>query len=125
MPFGHISPDMSSAKALAASAWAPEATKWWAGEKTVPGLDGYIDRSATLFNIGLVLAGANASPETIVAALGDRDEALGYAKYSERKDADVRYADIAGRAVSVQKAQHRRHTRPSCPNRGPAWQVCG
>jgi hypothetical protein len=45
-----------------------------------------IDRSETLFQLGIKLSKANASYHTIVDALAERDEALGYDKYTDRKD---------------------------------------
>ena len=76
---------------------------WWRGEMVVDGADGAakptaeagtVDRSATLFRIGLELAQANASERVIADALADRDEALGYGKYVDRKD-DLEYWRIA------------------------------
>ena len=93
----------------------PEDMKWWRGGKAVRGTGDGIDRSATLFSLGLILARANATVGTIIAALEDRDQVLGYAKYAERKDAMVRYADIAAKAVAAQHQRGRgeaRHFRP-------------
>jgi hypothetical protein len=82
---------------------APEGLSWWRGETVVDGADGAakpiteagtVDRSTTLFRIGLELAKANASERVIADALADRDEALGYGKYVDRKD-DLEYWRIA------------------------------
>lgn len=53
-----------------------------------------IDRSETLFQLGIKLSKANASYHTIVDALAERDEALGYDKYTDRKD-ELEYHRIA------------------------------
>jgi hypothetical protein len=53
-----------------------------------------IDRSETLFQLGIELSKANASNRTIVDALAERDEALGYDKYTDRKD-ELEYHRIA------------------------------
>ena len=100
--------------------------EWWRGERTVSGPDGEIDRSATLFQIGLALGRANASAATIVEALAERDAALCYEKYSARKDANTRYAEIAQRVIVGQRAGR----RPILPNghrpqRLTNWEVRG
>jgi hypothetical protein len=53
-----------------------------------------IDRSETLFQLGIKLSKANASYHTIVDALAERDEALSYDKYTDRKD-ELEYHRIA------------------------------
>jgi hypothetical protein len=72
----------------------PEAQKVWRGEapKTKP--TGDIDRSSSLVKIGRVLYDAGATRTAIVAALAERDEALGWRKYSGRADRDQRYREI-------------------------------
>ncbi len=47
---------------------------------------GDVDRSNTLFHIGIELNKAGAMPSTIVTALHDRDMALGFNKYSDRRN---------------------------------------
>jgi Bifunctional DNA primase/polymerase, N-terminal len=86
----------------------PARREWWDGERQSRGADGTIDRSRTLFNIGLVLAGAGLmSTELIADALRERDETLGYRKYADRRDAGTRaYQDIAEKALS--RAQEER-----------------
>ena len=75
----------------------------WYGRLAVDGQDGRmraidqiknIDRSETLFQVGVELSKANASYRTIVDALAERDEALGYDKYTDRKD-ELEYHRIA------------------------------
>ena len=75
----------------------------WNGRLVVDGEDGRvreidqagnIDRSETLFQLGIELSKANASNHTIVDALAERDEALGYDKYTDRKD-ELEYHRIA------------------------------
>ena len=75
--------------------------EWWHGERVITGANGETDRSATLFQIGLALARGNAGGQVIANALAERDEALCLNKYSGRKDASVRYTEIARRVISV------------------------
>jgi hypothetical protein len=73
----------------------PEAMKVWRGEKPKLKEGGGVDRSGTLVKIGRALYDAGATRPAIVAALTDRDEALGYRKYTTgRHDADTRYHEI-------------------------------
>ena len=60
--------------------------EWWSGRKARTLEDGRVDRSLTLFTIGHLLAKRGASPEEIVSALRDCDEAFGFYKYSRRRD---------------------------------------
>jgi P4 family phage/plasmid primase-like protien len=72
-----------------------EALKVWRGEKPKLKDGGQLDRSGTLVKIGRVLYDAGATRPAIVAALAERDEALGYRKYTTgRRDADTRYHEI-------------------------------
>jgi hypothetical protein len=70
----------------------------WRGERPVKKLDGSgeIDRSASLWAIARVLWKHNASKRTIVAALAERDAALGWDTYPDRPKEYVR---IAGKIV--------------------------
>lgn len=72
----------------------------WHGEliKLKPG--GSVDRSMSLWNIGCALARAGATRSTIARALQNRDEQLGWSKYTGRRDASTRYLLIADRALS-------------------------
>ena len=72
---------------------------WWGEHPARTGHDGHTDRSATLFQTGLPLARANASHQAIAAALAERDESLCFEKYTGRKDAVTRYAEIAQRVI--------------------------
>jgi hypothetical protein len=75
--------------------------QYWNGEKTVTLEDGQTNRSLTLFIIGLLLARQGATPEEIVSHLRDRDEALGFHKYSQRRDGGRKaYSDIARKVNS-------------------------
>lgn len=56
--------------------------------------EGKIDRSGSLLKIGRVLFDAGANRRVVVEALRERDEALGWEKYSGRDDASARYAEI-------------------------------
>ena len=71
-----------------------EARRTWDGEKPKARDTGEIDRSASLVKIGRVLYDAGATRPAIVAALAERDETLGYRKYTGRADADSRYHEI-------------------------------
>jgi hypothetical protein len=72
----------------------PAALRVWRGErpKTIEG--GRIDRSGSLVKIGRELYDLGATRPAIVAALAERDEALGWRKYTGRSDADSRYHEI-------------------------------
>ena len=52
----------------------------------------------SLVRLGHALARANASEQTIIDALAERDETLGWCKFTDRDDAD-RYAEIAAAAI--------------------------
>jgi putative DNA primase/helicase len=72
----------------------PEALMVWRGEKPKLKDDGRVNRSSTLVKIGRVLYDAHANRAVIVAALRERDAALGYRKYADRADAGERYHEI-------------------------------
>jgi hypothetical protein len=57
--------------------------------------DGDIDRSASLLQMGRVLAGAGLPPERIAAFLAERDAMLGWGKYIDRADGLRQYDRIA------------------------------
>jgi P4 family phage/plasmid primase-like protien len=71
-----------------------EALKVWRGEKPKAKDTGEIDRSSSLVKIGRELYDAGATRPAVVAALAERDEALGWRKYTGRADADSRYHEI-------------------------------
>ena len=71
-----------------------EALKVWRGEKPKAKDTGEIDRSSSLVKIGRELYDAGATRPAVVAALAERDEALGWHKYTGRADADSRYHEI-------------------------------
>jgi hypothetical protein len=68
-----------------------------AGE--VPAED--VDRSRTLFHIALALARAGATERTVAEAVAERDRGLGLDKYAARRDGEIRYAEIAKKAVEA------------------------
>jgi putative DNA primase/helicase len=72
----------------------PEALKVWRGEKPKAKHTGEIDRSGSLVKVGRVLYDAGATRSALVAALAERDEALGWRKYTGRADANIRYHEI-------------------------------
>src|SRR5215211_3705625 len=76
----------------------------WEGRWPAYKDDGTVDNSATLFKIGCVLAAGGASKSTIATALEERDEALGYLKYSERPDKHE-YLRIAAKVVANAEAE--------------------
>jgi hypothetical protein len=57
--------------------------------------DGAVDRSASLVQIARVLYGAGVPVEELPAILAERDETLGWRKYTEREDAGRQYRRIA------------------------------
>jgi putative DNA primase/helicase len=72
----------------------PEALKVWRGEKPKAKHTGEIDRSGSLVKVGRILYDAGATRSALVTALAERDEALGWRKYTGRADADIRYHEI-------------------------------
>jgi P4 family phage/plasmid primase-like protien len=72
----------------------PAALRVWSGEKPKPKDGGGINRSSSLVKIGRELYDAGATRSAIVAALAERDEALGWRKYTGRDDAEQRYHEI-------------------------------
>ncbi len=72
----------------------PEARKVWRGEKPKAKNTGEIDRSGSLLKIGRVVYNAGGKRALIVQALRERDEALGWRKYTGRPDAEQRYHEI-------------------------------
>jgi hypothetical protein len=77
----------------------PEAAKVWRGEKPKAKEDtGEVDKSATLMKIARALFDAGANKRVIVEALDERDQTLGYNKYSGNRDGGRReYERIAGK----------------------------
>lgn len=65
----------------------------WAGA-------GAADRSGGLWAIAGEMAQAGANEETIVEALRERDETLGWAKFTNRKDRETRYRETARRQLA-------------------------
>lgn len=94
-----------------------KAVPWYTGQKVVLKDSGGIDRSATLFALACKLAEGIATQEAIEDILRERDVALGYSKYTGRRDADLRYAELAARAIQRAHAdpRHQRHTRFTNP----------
>lgn len=82
----------------------------WTGELVEPKPDGGVDRDRSLFYIALDLAECGASESAIIAALAERDETLGWRKFTGRSDAEARYGDIAEKAVARAVERERRHT---------------
>jgi Bifunctional DNA primase/polymerase, N-terminal len=79
--------------------------EWWNGEASATHDDGTTDRSRTLFIIGKLLAKQGATPEEIVSSLRDRDESLGFYKYSRRKDGGRKAYSAIAQRVTVQREE--------------------
>jgi P4 family phage/plasmid primase-like protien len=92
-----------------------EALQAWRGERPKVKDTGEIDRSASLVKIGRALFDAGANRPVIVAALRERDEALGWCKYTGRSDSEERYHEIVDKLEESGRAQHLRvrHLKPS------------
>ncbi|MGI8913101.1 MAG: hypothetical protein ACR2JY_04805 [Chloroflexota bacterium] len=74
----------------------------WRGERLVRKESGDVDRSRALYALACLLARAGATTRTITAALAERDGALGWHKYTDRRDGgQLEYRRIAGRAVAA------------------------
>jgi hypothetical protein len=71
-----------------------EALKVWRGEKPKVKDTGEVDRSASLLKIGRVIYDAGATRRTMTEALKERDLALGWECYTNRRDADKQYQAI-------------------------------
>ena len=103
--------------------------KVWRGEKIKRNDVGEVDRSASLLLMGRVLYDAGATRRTIVEALRERDESLGWDKYTHRKDSEDQYHRIVdeleqnGRNANRTFASGRkRHTDSfSSTNQGKAF----
>ena len=94
-----------------------EALRVWRGERSKAKDTGEIDRSASLVKIGRVLFDAGANRTVIVAALRERDEALGWRKYTGRRDSEERYHEIVDKLEESGRTQHLR-VRPLKPSSG-------
>lgn len=70
----------------------------WRGTEPLPPGQGN-DRSKRLARMAYVLRAAGAEHDQIVSALRDRDVVLGWRKYADRRDADLRYRELADAAV--------------------------
>lgn len=79
----------------------------WNGQhpRIKPG--GKIERSGSLWDIGCILARAGASRATMQAALQNRDEMLGWSKYTGRRDATTRYRVLTNNVLSGQSPRIR------------------
>jgi hypothetical protein len=76
--------------------------EWWDGTVSAKHDDGSVDRSLTLWYIGLLLARQGAIFGEIVVSLRDRDFALGLQKFSDRRDGgDTEYFRIAQKVLAI------------------------
>lgn len=78
----------------------PDGLARWNGALTEVDDAGQLDRSRSLWRIGLAVAAAGASEEGVRWAIEDRDIALGWGKYAGRPDAEKRYTELAEKAVA-------------------------
>src|SRR5215212_2396570 len=69
---------------------SPEAMKVWRGEAPRLKEGGEVDKSATLLHIGRVLYDAGGNHRVVVEGVRERDEALGFRKYSRNRDGGQR-----------------------------------
>ena len=83
----------------------------WSGQDVKYTLEGRVDRSASLLRIARVLYEAGMESQAIVVALVERDRALGWEKYSGRRDAAAQYAAIV--AAVARGSRTRRRTQMS------------
>ncbi len=82
------------------------ALRVWTGEDVKFTESGAVDRSSSLIRIARVLLQASAPREVIVAALAERDAALGWRKYSDRREGREQYhrvVDVVERGVPAQR----------------------
>jgi len=86
--------------------------KWWHGKLVKRNPEGAIDRSGTLYSIGVQLARGGTSLLGIAQALMERDAALGYEKYSDRRD-EREYYRIAEKVVADRLAHPLRPVAPA------------
>ncbi len=80
----------------------------WAGADVKPTPDGRIDRSASLVRIARVLYEAGLQGMALAAALAERDQTLGWRKYSDRDDAPQQYQAIVHFIEQGQRTRRRR-----------------
>lgn len=72
----------------------------WSGELVQRKKNGQIDHSDSLYFIGLDHAECGASEAGVRWAVENRDVELGWRKYADRDDADLRYQEIAEKVVA-------------------------
>lgn len=106
----------TDARPLSPQALSPDLQDWWDGRAQVILPDGSVDRSGTLYRMGIMMARKGASVGEITASLRDRDEALGYRKYSRRRDGGSKqYTNIAYRATELARVSPARPPDPLPP----------
>lgn len=77
-----------------------EALERWQGQQHRMKADGSPERSGSLYAIGQDLAEAGLLRADVLAeALRERDETIGWAKFTDRTDGDVRYDEIAQQVI--------------------------
>jgi len=89
---GHYTrPDTSDEPPVDLDQWQ---MPWWTGEEYKTKENGEVNRSTTLLMIGRQLYDAGANRQVILEALAERDAALGYEKYTNRRDGQKQYHKI-------------------------------
>lgn len=102
-----------------------QALERWHGQLYETRPSGLVDRSYSLWRIAVDLLEAGCRPQFVQQCLADRDVALGWTKFSQRRDAPSRYHIIVERARSSQGPQRIRLGRKATAaaveeTRGPA-----
>ena len=85
---------------------------YWQGERVKQKPDGSTDRSAALYAIAVYLARAGASARTIAEAIENRDVALGFSKYFDRRDSRE-YQRAAAKALKETVSKESPETQAS------------
>lgn len=77
-----------------------EASERWYGRLFDARPDGNVDRSRSLWHLSVMLLDAGLSPTFVEDLIEQRDSALGWTKFTGRRDAHARYRIIVDRAVA-------------------------
>jgi hypothetical protein len=94
------SPNSAHSTGLPPIPLSEAAMERWDGTLVETKDNGDTDHSQSLYYIGLELAQAGVTEDYIAQALEERDETLGWRKYTDRADAQTRYRSIAQRVVA-------------------------
>lgn len=102
-----------------------DALERWYGRLFEARADGGVDRSYSLWWLAVVLLEAGCRPRFVEQLLAERDDALGWRKFTNRTDAAARYRIIVERALESQGPGHvgsskTRTQKPPTPEPEPA-----